>query len=111
MKKLEELGITPGEWKLTEDSPFVYALNNVGSNRMWMNVSAGFNDTGNRISDEELSNNGTLIAAAPKLYKALQELTESYVSMINSGDCGNWDPEKDPEVAHAYAALAAANKV
>lgn len=41
---------TPGEWKIAEER-FVYALNERGENRMWMNVSQGWIDREVRTSD------------------------------------------------------------
>jgi hypothetical protein len=52
--------------------------------------------------------NARLIAAAPDLLAALRTFTERYVVMINSGDCGNWDPETETEVIAARAAIAKA---
>jgi len=46
-----------------------------------------------------------LIAAAPKLLEALQELLDDYTGLVNSGDCGNWNPEEDPGVIKARAAI------
>lgn len=48
--------------------------------------------------------------AAPQLLEALQEITEMYCAMINSGDCGNWNPEEDKEVTKARAAIKAATE-
>lgn len=45
----------------------------------------------------------------PLLIKALRELLDHYVGLVNSGDAGNWDPEKEGEVAQARAALRLAN--
>ena len=42
------------------------------------------------------------------LLKALQGFLDMYVPMINSGDCGNWNPEKEPQVIAARAAIAKA---
>lgn len=44
------------------------------------------------------------------LRKALQDLLKCYVDLANSGDCGDWDPEKDKEVIQARAALALFSK-
>lgn len=52
--------------------------------------------------------NARLIAAAPDLYEALSTFVEEYVSMIASGDCGNWNPEDEGFVKSARAALAKA---
>ena len=42
------------------------------------------------------------------MYKALKDITEMYVDLINSGDCGSWDPEKDKEVMAARKSLSKA---
>ena len=47
--------------------------------------------------------------ATKALTDALSRLLEHYVSLINSGDVGNWDPEKEDEVIAARAALNAAS--
>ncbi len=49
--------------------------------------------------------NARLIAAAPATQAALQVLLEHYLSLANSGDAGFWDPEAEPEVIAARAAL------
>lgn len=35
-------------------------------------------------------------------------MCEMYAAMVNSGDCGFWDPEKVDEMKHARSALAKA---
>ena len=37
--------------------------------------------------------------------EALEQMTARYVSLVNSGDCGNWNPEEEVEVLNARAAL------
>ena len=49
-----------------------------------------------------------LIAAAPELYAALATFVDEYVQMVNSGDCGNSDPELDDKVIAARSALSRA---
>ncbi len=39
------------------------------------------------------------------LSEALTEITGMYCDLINSGDCGNWDPETDSEVIKSRKAL------
>lgn len=52
--------------------------------------------------------NSHLIAAAPELLAALMKFTEDYVEMVNSGDCGFWEPENEDKVKAARAAIAKA---
>ena len=43
--------------------------------------------------------------AAVNMRIALEKLLNMYFDMVNSGDCGNWNPEEDDEVIEARAAL------
>lgn len=52
--------------------------------------------------------NAHLIAAAPDLLIALEEVTKMYVKLGNSGDCGFWTPESQDEIIAARAAVAKA---
>ena len=47
-----------------------------------------------------------LFLTAPQLRTALARLLDRYVSLVNCGDCGNWNPETETEVIAARAALA-----
>lgn len=49
-----------------------------------------------------------LIAASPELFEALETFVEEYCALVNSGDAGNWDPEEEPKVIAARAALSRA---
>lgn len=40
-----------------------------------------------------------------RLEAALKGMVDIYVSLVNCGDCGNWNPEKENEVIGARAAL------
>ena len=40
--------------------------------------------------------------------EAMQALLDRYTSLVNCGDCGNWNPEEEPCVIAARAALARA---
>jgi hypothetical protein len=69
---------TPGEWKVADSEPFVYALNDAGTNRFCAQVQPGWitesrnkaNDP--RTPDDELRANAHLIAAAPDLLANLK---------------------------------------
>ncbi len=61
---------------------------------------------------ETLPTFGSLPAFVPKHERNLQELAEalegllrSYIGLVNSGDCGSWNPENEVEVKAARAAL------
>jgi hypothetical protein len=41
------------------------------------------------------------------LTKALDDMTQHYISLIQSGDAGNWDPMQEAEVIQAMNALKA----
>lgn len=44
-------------------------------------------------------------AEIARLRAALQTTLDKWVDMANSGDCGFWDPEDEPHVIAARAAL------
>lgn len=58
--------------------------------------------------DAEMEATARLIASAPDLLEALKGMTEHYAALVNSGDCGSWDPETEAEVIAARAAIAKA---
>lgn len=60
---------------------------------------------GNGQAERELLANAHLIAAAPGMYEALAKMTALYVQLAGSGDCGFWNPEEEPGVIAARAAL------
>lgn len=45
-------------------------------------------------------------AEVERLTQALDGMLCVYVSLVNSGDAGNWNPENEPEVKAARQALA-----
>jgi hypothetical protein len=61
-------------------------------------------------TDEECEANAHLIAAAPQLYETLKRTLDSYVSLVNSGDCGFWNPENEEQVKVARQALSKAER-
>lgn len=40
-----------------------------------------------------------------EVVEALRGLLDRYTELVNCGDCGNWDPEKEPVVIASRAAL------
>lgn len=61
--------------------------------------------SGDKEDDATGLANARLIAAAPETIKALEALLAMYVKLANSGDCGNWNPEDEPEVRAARHAI------
>ncbi len=47
------------------------------------------------------------VARIAKMEEALRDMLDKYTSLVNCGDCGFWDPELEPEVIAARAAIAA----
>lgn len=56
-------------------------------------------------TDKEARANARLIAAAPDLLAALTTFVAQYVELVESGDAGVWDAEKDAKVIAARAAI------
>lgn len=52
--------------------------------------------------------NARVMAAAPNLLTALKMFVDRYTGLVNSGDCGNWNPEDEDHVVIARAAIAKA---
>jgi hypothetical protein len=59
----------------------------------------------NELAKDEALANAFLIAAAPDLLEASEKFLEGYVRMVNSGDCGNWNPEEEDVVIAMRAAI------
>lgn len=65
-------------------------------------------ETDDPKSDEEIEATMALLESSPALFEALKQFVSEYVALINSGDCGNWDPETEEKVIKARAALSSA---
>lgn len=101
---------TPGPWTIKSSQPMSISGNVhqiTGEGRFptafvpaWDKPSPGEID-----GTAEALANARLIAAAPALLGALTVLVRRYVELAGSGDCGNWDPELEPQVIAARAAI------
>lgn len=92
---------TPGPWTV-DGPPWSQIVWSSADNRVC------FLSHTNGLDDDRDIATGRLIAAAPDLADALATMLERYVSLVNCGDCGNWDPETEDEVKSARAALSRA---
>ncbi len=98
------LNTKASKW-LMAGNDFVYALNAHGENFFCVSVQRGKNDDHKRIDDTDIESIARLIAAAPELLEALQFLFNSYKSLADSGDAGNWNIEDQPEGIKAMEAI------
>lgn len=87
---------------------------NIKPGRRYPTIFAGRNThvayaaTSKSLSDAEIEANIDLICAAPELLAACEGLLNKYVSLVNSGDAGFWNPEEEAEVIAARSAIASA---
>lgn len=99
------MGHTPGPWFTTPSMPTRVLKQFRGgkiANELVCRTDYAWATEGERRA------NARLIAAAPELLEALESVLKNYVSLVNSGDAGNWNPEEEPEVQAALAAIAKA---
>lgn len=96
---------TPGPWLIKRaeiriDDEYDYAIYDTGHQV----IAEAFGRSG--VSDfPPAEANARLISAAPDLYEAVKGFLDLYVALVNSGDCGNWNPEEEDVVIAARAAL------
>lgn len=100
---MTDTNFPPGPWKLAEDgSPFVYSLNEFGSNGFWCVPQSGGKG---RAEDQELMAIAHLIRSAPDTYKALQEMCDMWTTVC---DAQGWEPEHMAEYTNAVNSMAKA---
>ena len=102
----ERGGWTPGPW-------FADALDCVftepdGNGLLIANARNSAIPKDCRPGNNEQEANAHLIAAAPMLLEALEQFLSEHIDLVESGDCGFWDPEKEEKVIKARAAIAIA---
>ena len=92
---------TLGPWKVIDGDQHDHVFAEAFPNKRICNVFGG-------LKCPSGAANARLIAAAPELLESLKFLLARYVQIANSGDAGFWDPEKEPPVMEARAAIAKA---
>ena len=104
---------TPGPW--TVEDPFVDYLSIVIGDQPynWRFVAHVHTDLEKGgsvkvIGKAQMEANARLISAAPDMLEALEALLAHYIEIADSGDCGFWDPRKEPVVIAATAAISKA---
>ena len=103
---MRELKATEGIWKLIPSEEYNVLSVIVIEGNETVELASVYHDGEFDVEVSEADAN--LMAASKDLYSALENITNSYIELVNSGDCGNWNPENDKEVVEAYAALAKA---
>lgn len=106
---------TPGEWTIADDDgvqvPFIpiYA-GSIGepTYKDICKVACSLDGDDEFVISEEDRANARLIAAAPDMLEALEALLAHYIVIADSGDCGFWEPRKEPVVIAAQAAISKA---
>jgi len=97
-------GHTLGPWHVArQDSPFLALIS--------ANHDGGDKNNGvyiAKVQGPDSGPNARLIAAAPELLTSLSKMVELYTELVNCGDCGNWYPELEGQVARARTAIAKA---
>ena len=115
---MSDTNFTPGKWIVKDKRSEGGKVNNIvvmkGATRK-NNYGAipyvaigGFPNHDQDDGIVEIEADAHLIAAAPDMYKALEDLLERYVGLVECGDCGNWDAEQEEEVIASRKALAKA---
>lgn len=79
---MKEFKGTEGDWEVVEGGSAGFAVVSKSAPRVRRNIAA--------CGGQRRKENATLIAAAPRVLKALQNLYADYKQMADSGDAGNW---------------------
>lgn len=78
----------------------------MGRRRSYIAKTCG-DDEQDAADAQRLVNGWNALPLVAVAEKALADLLNMYVGLVNSGDAGNWDPETEPEIIQSRAALIA----
>ena len=80
------------KWQITNkpNSTFIYKLNKNGTNEFDCALNPGFDDNGNRTSDERLHEVAKKMRAADELFEELYKLLDSLGAMSNPYELSGW---------------------
>lgn len=95
---------TPGPWEHCHASDGRCACGRIYSTSTDTEVASLASDEDAAQGDERVAN-AHLIAAAPDMLDALEGILAHYVALAESGDAGFWNPEMEPQVLAARAAI------
>jgi hypothetical protein len=106
MTRADGKAVTPGPFKTAKWSgmPQLRAVRLNGTAKYESLVTMN----GGRIGDIDYGHGAEIAKrcnAHERLVEALTTLLERHTSLVNCGDCGNWNPETEDEVIAARAAL------
>lgn len=111
--KERDMGHTPTPWTIVHEfGGSEYTINGADGELIANNASyyssAPIDDDAAYIV-ECVNSHASLVEEVERLREALTTFVDEYVEMVNSGDCGFWDPEKEDKVVAARKALEKSN--
>ena len=74
--------------------------------RMWTMSVPHREDDSDRVIMAGLEEAAALLRTAQRLRDTLQEVTTRYIELVESGDCGHWNPHNEQEIEGAEILLA-----
>lgn len=99
------MGHTGTPWSQYMSGPMIH-----GADGFYIGIMQGKNaDKDAAYIVECVNSHASLVEEVERLREALETFVSEYVEMVNSGDCGFWDPEKEDKVIAARKALEKSN--
>lgn len=92
---------TPGKWELNQVGVRASICINPQDPMQTDNIASLYGS----MEDPEIRANANLMSAAPELLEAAASLLHRYVSLVECGDCGMWNPHEESDVIKAKAAI------